>query len=271
MADIINKETLIKEQYNDSKNLYIRVYIHEKFSTNKQGFMRWLFEQIEIKDEYKVLELGCGTGLLWTVNAERLNSSVEFTLSDISMGMVAEAKKRITYQNFNFQQIDVENIPFDNDKFDIIIANHMLYHVPNIDKALSEIKRVLKKSGTFYASTIGENNMDELRKIVNDFMPEINYPFTRDLIKFNLQNGYGALNKYFNLIKVKKYEDSLMINETAPLVEYVLSLKGWGNISEMLVNQRLKEFSSYINEKIQKAGNINISKEAGIFIAKHSD
>ena len=48
------------------------------------------------------------------------------------------------YNNVSFQQIDIQDINFPDETFDVIIANHMLYHIPDLQKALYEVKRVLK-------------------------------------------------------------------------------------------------------------------------------
>lgn len=57
---------------------------------------------------------------------------------------------------FNFKIVNAESIPFEEESFDVVIANHMLYHVPNINKALKEINRVLKSEGILFASTVGK-------------------------------------------------------------------------------------------------------------------
>ena len=86
-------------------------------------------------------------------------------LSDFSEGMLEQARQNLksSLSLFQFNVIDAQSIPFDNASFDIVIANHMLYHVPNRSKAFSEIKRVLKPSGRFYSSTGGCTHLKELR------------------------------------------------------------------------------------------------------------
>ncbi|MEZ4608117.1 MAG: class I SAM-dependent methyltransferase [Deinococcales bacterium] len=71
-----------------------------------------------------------------------------------------------------FLQIDAEEIPFADNSFDAVIANHMLYHVADRPKALGEIARVLKANGKLYATTVGERHMGELTVLVNAFRKE---------------------------------------------------------------------------------------------------
>ena len=64
MSDI-NDKTVVEKQYATSTNLNTRISIHDKYSTNKQGFGNWIFSHYEIDDGARVLELGCGTGSMW--------------------------------------------------------------------------------------------------------------------------------------------------------------------------------------------------------------
>lgn len=77
-----------------------------------------------------------------------------------SEGMVDIIRNNYSkYNNVSFKQIDIQDINFLDETFDIIIANHMLYHIPDLQKALHEVKRVLKAVGKFYSTTNGNGGM----------------------------------------------------------------------------------------------------------------
>ncbi|WP_022755688.1 transcriptional regulator [Butyrivibrio fibrisolvens] len=61
-----NDRDAVKAQYASSKSLDIRLNFHNMYSTNKMGFGPWLVSNYEIKEGMKVLELGTGTGSMWT-------------------------------------------------------------------------------------------------------------------------------------------------------------------------------------------------------------
>lgn len=69
----INNISVIKQQYATAKNLNTRMSIHDKYSTNKQGFGNWIISNYRINKGMKILELGCGTGDIWK-NRETLIS-----------------------------------------------------------------------------------------------------------------------------------------------------------------------------------------------------
>ena len=84
-------------------------------------------------------------GKLWFKNKENIDKNLDITLSDFSKSMLKIAKdklKDVDY-DFKYEEINVENIPYEDESFDIVIAEHMIYFAPDIEKALSEIKRVL--------------------------------------------------------------------------------------------------------------------------------
>jgi hypothetical protein len=87
-------EHLRAEQYRDASNLYARIALHEQFSTNPHGLPLWIFDQLELADEARILEIGCGIGSLSAENTKRIPKGWQITLTDAPLGMVCEAQQR---------------------------------------------------------------------------------------------------------------------------------------------------------------------------------
>ena len=154
-----NDSAAVKEQYATSKGLDTRITFHDRYSTNKLGYSPWLISNYDIREGMKVLELGCGTGTLWLGHDELIAKCDKLVLTDLSEGMLEKAKGNLGEKdNVEYRIEDIQNLSFDDEVFDVVIANAMLYHVPDLNKALSEVRRVLKKGGVFYCATFGENN-----------------------------------------------------------------------------------------------------------------
>ena len=172
----INNQKKVKEQYANAGNLNTRISIHQKYSTNKMGFGNWIFSNYEISQGMKVLELGCGTGDMWKGHEDLIKACDRLVLSDFSEGMLENAKTNLgDCAGLEYRVIDIQNIPFEDESFDVVIANMMLYHVPDIRRGLSEVRRILKKGGAFYCATFGEHGIIEfLSKALNAYGVEDN-------------------------------------------------------------------------------------------------
>lgn len=263
LVQLSNEETNIIEQYKNAKNLNDRISLHEKYSTNRQGWFNWLFNQIDFSKVNRLLELGCGNGKLWQKNRIDLRNR-EIFLSDISEGMVEEVRNKLG-TDFNCIVADAEKIPFKDEYFDSIIANHVLFYLNDLNLGLKEISRVLKPNGILYCSTYGKNHMKEITEIVQNFDSSINLSNHSLYDIFGLENGESILSKYFSNIQRIDYEDSLEITESKPLIDYIMSCHG--NQNEIL-GPRLNEFKEYIEELLKNSGKIVVTKQAGLFVCE---
>jgi len=269
IINVINSDKRLIEQYENASNLRSRINIHEKFSVNKYGWMRWYFDELNLPKQCKIIELGCGDANLWEKNKDRIPKDLDITLSDVSKGMLNDAKINLgkKSENFKFQIIDAEDIPYNDSTFDVVIANHMLYHVDNIQKALSEICRVLKPGGYLYCSTVGQNHMMEIRDIMSKFKSETMDIKSSDITsRFKLENGAYKLKKWFDNIEMKRYEDNLIVTEATPIIDYMFSMPG--NVRESFNSERLQELTKYLKDIIETEGGIYITKDTGFFKAK---
>lgn len=269
IINVINIDKKWIEQYENASNLKARIRIHELFSTNKQGWMNWFFDQLTLPHETSILELGCGDGSLWDKNFDRIPIGWNITLTDSSQGMLKDAKKNLGYKSerFKFKIVDAQSIPFEDCSFDVIIANNMLYHVPDKEKTFLEIRRVLKPNGHFYTSTVGKNHMKEMREIISKFNSEnITSESWNVTESFQLENGLEQVSKWFKEVKLKRYPDSLNVTSALPLVDYIFSMPG--NTKEFFTELNLQELVSFLEEEITQTGGIYITKDTGLFEAR---
>ncbi|HEY7126911.1 MAG TPA: class I SAM-dependent methyltransferase [Ktedonobacterales bacterium] len=263
MSSFSDQKYLLNEQYKDASNLNARILLHARFSTNKYGWHKWLFDQFQIAPGSRVLELGCGPGLFWASNRERIPADWQITLSDFSSGMLEAAQHTLAQiqHPFTFQVIDAQAIPFDDASLDAVIANHMLYHVPNRPRALSEIRRVLKPDGRLYASTIGEQHLKELQALGRRVF--VAYTSGLEATPFSLENGAAQLAPYFSSVTLSRLEGELAVTESQPLIDYILSGKG----ARVFVGERLERLRLLIEQELAEQGAIHISTDSGLFIA----
>lgn len=212
-----------------------------------------------------ILETGCGDGTLWAQNLPLLPDHTTVTLSDISSGMLRDARRGIGGgdDRFFFQNFDCHKIPCEDAQFDLVIANHVLFYCEDIGEVCREVCRVLKPGGRFLCSTYGSLHMREVSKLVQDFDSRIVLSAEKLYERFGRENGKEILSPYFSRITWKSYEDSLFVPDAEPLISYILSCHG--NQNQYLL-EHYKEFCSYVKRKT--AHGFHITKDAGVFLCE---
>ena len=268
MLDLIHltvMEKSLKNQYQNASNISSRINLHSLYSVNKEGWFPWIFTRCQIQPGMRILELGCGDGALWTQNLSRLPKDVHITLSDISEGMLRDARRAIGGKDprFSFKAFDCHNIPSKLGTFDLVIANHVLFYCDDIPSVLKEVRRVLAPGGRFLCSAYGKAHMQEVSQLVQDFDERIVLSADRLYERFGRENGQSILAPFFPKAQWLSYEDCLLVQDAEPLISYVLSCHGNQN---QYILDRYKEFRAYTARKTAKG--FRITKDAGVFLCE---
>lgn len=266
MLDLIHltgMEKTLKSQYLNATNITARIQLHRDFSQNRQGWFPWIYQNCQIKPSMNILELGCGNGALWAENLQKLPSPITITLSDISEGMLRDARRNIGQEDsrFLFQCFDCHQIPFPPQSFDLVIANHLLFYCQDISQVCQEIARVLKPKGRFLCSTYGTKHMKEISNLVQEFDSRIVLAADNLYEHFGLENGKNILEKYFSSVECIQFKDEIFLDQPEPLIQYILSCHG--NQNQILLD-RYKDFRIFVEKKTRKG--FHITKDAGIFL-----
>lgn len=264
LIHLTGMENSLKAQYRNSTNISARIRLHRLFSSNKQGWFPWIYEQCQITEGMKILELGCGNGRLWIENKAKLPADCEIILSDISEGMIRDVRREQSLQDdrFSFAAFDCHAIPYEDASFDLVIANHVLFYCKDVDRVCSEVGRVLKPGGRFVCGTYGVAHMQEVSRLVTQFDDRITLSGENLYEHFGKENGAQALAPYFAEVDWQQYEDALIVTQAEPLIEYVLSCHGNQN---QYILEKYNKFRKYVEEQIRNG--YTITKDAGIFIS----
>lgn len=271
-SDLPDKRYLATQQYRDARNLNARGALHARFRTNHYPWFRWVFDQLlaVAPPAARILEVGAGPAGLWRENLDRMPADWRVTLTDLSEGMVAEQRAALTNPAFDFAVADVETLPFSDESFDVIVANHMLYHAPDRAKAIGELQRALRPGGALIAATNGERNMRELDELIFATAPDtataewkasFRHPFT-------LENGADQLAWGFDDIQIRRYDDGLNVTEIESLVAYILSIDTPAFREPAVVDALRSRVSAIM---AQRNGVFHITKSVGLFVARRTE
>ncbi len=251
----------LKTQYATPDNLEKRIRLQRDYRVNPYAWHAWALDQIDLADGARVLELGCGPGELWRENAHR-PPRWRLILSDFSPGMAAAA--RANSGRWPALATDAGSIALRDGACDAVVANHMLYHMPDIPRAIAEIKRVLAPNGLLFASTNGLTHMREFVDLVAAY--DSNVPFLRAIgSRFGLENGEGYLRPHFGAIEIRRYDDSLRVTDPQPAIDYILSAT-----TILLQSDSWKRgLEAHVRRAFEARGGVlDIHKDTGMFLAR---
>jgi SAM-dependent methyltransferase len=177
--------------------------------------------------------------------------------------MVAEARTNVTRPGSSFDVVDAQHLPFAAASFDALVANHMLYHVPDRARSLREFARVLKPGGHLFATTNGETHMHEIPELIEAFNRERGGILPAwPKLDFTLESGKRDLASNFAHVELHRCEPGLLrITEAAPLVACMTSI---GMPDEPTKAKLL----AYLEAMILAHGALSIHSQSGIFVAR---
>lgn len=255
---------LRQNQYRDAAKLNTRILIHQRFSRADESWDDFILSHLHLTPGETVLELGCGNASQTRHNRIAYPTSMRYFLADFSFGMMQEAILELKDDpHFSFSVQDAQTLAFPVNSLDLITANHMLYHVPDIVLALREIHRLLKPGGRLMAATNGRGHMQDLDQLVQSFSPD--GPQLHSFhSRFTLEAGANLVLSVFGNCSLQPYPSELWVTEAQPLTDYVLSLDG---MQSNPINRNPQSLTRYFQELIDSEGGIRIRKSSGLLIA----
>lgn len=262
---ISDQAYLRDDQYKNAGNLNARIALHERFSTNRQGWAGWAFEQwcALLPAKARVLEVGCGPAFIWARNRDRIPTGWQVTLTDFSPGMLVEARTALgpAAARFVLAEADAQALPLADESFDGVIAHHMLYHVPDRPRAYAEFRRVLAPDGVVIVALNGEDHLREIRNLVEEGFPGAVRPDSSANKQLPTGRAVEEMRTVFSRVEVIPYEDGLEVTEAQPLVDYVLSDFHY-QVSDKAA------FTQFVEERLQRDGVIRIRKDSALIVAQ---
>jgi SAM-dependent methyltransferase len=219
MAARIDDQELIRRDYAEPERLSVRFRpFREYHEPDLQGR---LVEVVGAGPHADVLEVGCGEGEFSQLVQRRLGATVHAV--DQSEEMVSIARTR----GVDAMVGDVQELPFRDGSFDVVVANWMLYHVPDLPHALGEIHRVLRPGGRLVAATMGDGMLHELWSLVPD-------DGTTPHLGFSAENGADVLAPTFPRVELIDLHGAATFPDREAVLEYIEATLTRGHLASEL-------------------------------------
>ena len=264
----IQDPTYLKRQYENQANLQTRIRTHELYGQPQLDFAGWVLDHLVWQGDERVIDIGCGVGAYITACLQR---TVSYVAGDLSFGMLAGLSRPGLIR----VNLDAQTLPFTSHQADVVLANHMLYHVPNKEWAVREIQRLLRPGGTLLAATNSGHNMAELGQLFRAVAIRLAFdPPSQTIppvLDFNLEDGDRWLNPYFATVSRHDLPGALVFPEPQPVIDYLASMREryerqlpagitWEHVAETMFE--------LLSDHIAQHGSFRVNKLTGLFICQ---
>ena len=256
-----DQEYLRTTQYGTTAKLDARSYLHRTYGTSPVSFATFEARLVDWPASASVLECGCGSGLFWH-NVE-LPPTMSLTLTDLSAGMVETATAVAAANGFGDVRghvCDVQELPFEDASFDVVVANHMLYHVPDPDRVVAELARVVRPNGVVLAATNGSGHMGEITELIAEVFGNHGEALYE---VFGIDSGEARLRRSFASITWHAFVNDLVVDDPARVVDYGLSFPP----GEDATDDQRAEFAAAVERRFA-GGRLRVRTRAGAFVAR---
>lgn len=217
----LNRPDAVREQYESEVGLESRAALYDDITGPRPGDVA--FEAVAEVRPKRFLEVGCGTGWFAAQVERELGATVHAI--DQSARMVHLAREA----GVDARVGDVQELPFADDEYDCVAANWMLYHVPELDRALAELDRVLRPGGRLVAVTNGRDHLLEVWRLVGAEDQRLTRRVT-----FSAENGYESLSRHFGKVEARDAGGTATIREPGQIARYLRSIAVWAPFADNL-------------------------------------
>lgn len=251
-----------------------RYYFYEKYGTRQREWFDWRFDRMELKPESRILDVGCGHGMVWRKNWEKIPKGCSIMALDKAkeplefLQEVCEKQKKYlaeTNINFHFLQADAEKADYQDMHFDCIVANHFWNYIEDKENLMEKFADTLEQNGIMVSTISTSVFVEDVKALVRPFLMGKclkDYEKTKQEEKRNLEKGFG---NYFSYVDTLSFKQELMIDRAEDVYAYLCQLDK--ELEENLSGKR-RSFLKFLEEKLVKEQVIKLRTENIMFVCR---
>jgi SAM-dependent methyltransferase len=257
-------------QYGTENPLRVRIETHRQYTVGP-GLEPAVDTALALSGDETLLDVGTGPGdFLCRLRAAGHRGRLVGV--DLSPGMIERARAAVS--DVDFLIADAAALPFLDAAFDIVTARHMLYHVPDIPAALSEMRRVLKPGGRFLAVTNAVGYMEEFWQIVREATsdePEL-HTIAAEIVSSRFDDISGAVfvRDAFGDVTVSYLDAALSFPAPEPVVAYFDTIETMRSLSPDTWARCREAFRRHLQTRFADGGPFRVSKRVTLLTASPS-
>ena len=253
--------------------LRIRLDTHDQYTVPRINYPDWVLSRYAWRGDERVLDVGSGPGVYYEALCERCPQA-DYMGLDLSFGILAQhpvPNRLVT--------ADALHLPFANQHFDVVMANHMLFHVSDVEDAIVEIQRVLHPDGVLMAATNSAQTMPEFYTLFRRALMLLSahgklhsQPPPMPHSSFTLEGGVRKLSRHFYAVVRHDISSAFVFDTVEPVMNYIESWRDlrepqlpddvhWDDVMDVMREQ--------IARVIAHMGELVVNKISGVLIASN--
>ncbi len=272
---LANTQRLKEHNYKDDSALTARKSLYDHL-VPPLNIEAELFQALPISSNAKdatILDVGCGNGDLLVHFRRDYGFTGHLTGIDISSGIMAPglAANEKEKLGIDFRIGNADQLDFPDNYFDAISCKHVLYHVPNIAKAVSEAHRCLKPDGRYLVFLNSEQDNLKIQGFRDHIARALGYPaMPKTFERLSVESFPDYLKQQFPHYELKTLLSDVVLTSPEPAIQYLTSLRYNFDLipSEAQLAPILSEIRSQIDQEIKEKGQFTDHHQLGLFIAQ---
>lgn len=245
---------------------------YEKYGSKQQDWYPWLFRQLQIQEGEKVLDVGCGYGLVWRCSFRQIPQGVQIMVLDKAQDEL-KALKSYVHENrhllkkgtsFSFENADLNQIAFGTEEYDCIISFHMWPYIENRTVYLDKVLQALKSGGRMCANINWRDYVPALDSLLKGFSRELDIRLLSEKRQEIMHETEKDFRAHFPVTNCRLYENELHISDSSDLYRFLLDI---GAIGKQIAGYG-REFVKYLDEFMEKKGEIVIPSCAKLMVGE---
>jgi SAM-dependent methyltransferase len=264
LANFTDPDFLKSRSYATQEKLAVRAQTHARYTVPPLDFPAWVMEQLDWNGRETIIDIGCGHGnyTLWG-----LALGGRYIAADLSMGMLRD----LPMANLRRVNLDAQRLPFVSGAADAVLANHMLYHVPDLDGVLAEIRRVLGEDGRLIAATNSVQGLPQLKRLLDETAVQLGFGLQHTQLnnQYSLESGAAVLRRHFTHVECREIASQLVFPAPEPILAYVQSMDEWYRAflpAEVGWEAFVTAVRHRLEAHFQQQPQFRIDKKAGCFL-----
>lgn len=256
--------------YNESANQSFEYF--EKYGVKQQDWYPWLFRQMQIQKNERILDIGGGYGLVWRRSFSKIPQGVRIVVLDKSreqinlmQGFVDENRKLLKKDSaFSFVNADLNRVSYGAEEYDCIVSLHMWPYIENRKAFFDKVFRALKPNGRMCANMNWKDYMPGLEGLLKGFSRDLDIRPQSEKWQEYIREIEREFRAFFPSADCKYYDNELRMSDSGDLYRFLLDR---GAVGKQIAGYG-REFVKYLDEYLKKEGEIVIPSQAKLMIGE---